>query len=157
MSEQGVSWAEYAAAMPDMAAAGLRLLMQYGVGLGYLATVRADGGPRVHPTCPHVVDGEFWVYVTPDSPKRADLDRDGRYAFHACGADDRDDEFYLTGRATRVDDAATRDRIAAGFKSRVDPSEVLYRLNLETALLSLYRPRAEGWYPPQKFVWKVPG
>ncbi len=39
------SWAEFAAAMSDMAAAGQRLLYQYGVGRAFLATVRADGGP----------------------------------------------------------------------------------------------------------------
>jgi hypothetical protein len=150
------SWAEFAAAEPEMAAAGLGLIMQYGVGLGYLATVRADGGPRVHPTCPHVVDGDFWVFVTPESPKRADLDRDGRYAYHANGPADRDDEFYLTGRAERVDDATTRERVAPGFRSKVEPEEILYRLTIERALLSLYRPRAEGWFPPTKTIWKAP-
>jgi hypothetical protein len=35
-----------------MAEAGYALLYQYRVGLGYLATVRKDGGPRVHPVCP---------------------------------------------------------------------------------------------------------
>ena len=31
---------------------GRRLLYQYGPGLGFLATVRRDGAPRLHPVCP---------------------------------------------------------------------------------------------------------
>ena len=43
-----LTWAEFAHARPDLAEAGRRLLYQFGVGLGFLATVRADGGPRLH-------------------------------------------------------------------------------------------------------------
>src|SRR5436190_17929180 len=43
------SWSEFAAAQPPLAAAIRALVHQYGPGLGYLATVRSDGGPRVHP------------------------------------------------------------------------------------------------------------
>ncbi|GIU89866.1 MAG: hypothetical protein KatS3mg010_0965 [Acidimicrobiia bacterium] len=35
--------------MPGMAAAGRRLLYQFGPGPGYLATVRDDGSRRLHP------------------------------------------------------------------------------------------------------------
>ena len=45
-------WSEFAAEQPDMAEAGRALIYQFRVGLGYLATVRKDGGPRVHPVCP---------------------------------------------------------------------------------------------------------
>jgi hypothetical protein len=40
-----LSWAEFQRLRPDLAEAGRRLLYQFGVGLGFLATVRADGGP----------------------------------------------------------------------------------------------------------------
>jgi hypothetical protein len=46
-----LTWAEFAHARPELAEAGRRLLYQFGVGLGFLATVRADGGPRLHPMC----------------------------------------------------------------------------------------------------------
>ena len=98
------SWAEYAAAMPDMAAAGRGLLHQFGVGLGYLATVRADGGPASI-RCARM----SWATTSgcssfADSPKRGDLDRDGRYSLHTFSAPDTDDSFYVTGRAERQDD-----------------------------------------------------
>lgn len=148
-----VSWAEYAAAMPDMAAAGLRLLNQFGPGLGFLATVRRDGGPRLHPVCPHVVDGDLWLFVTPSSPKRSDLERDGRYALHTFPCPEVDDEFYVTGRAERVDDEKTRERARAGFLSNTTPDEVLFRFTLERALLSTYGPRRS--FPPAYSRWSA--
>jgi hypothetical protein len=42
-----LSWDEFRRLRPDPAEAGRRLLDQFGVGLGFLATVRADGGPRL--------------------------------------------------------------------------------------------------------------
>ena len=79
------------------------LLHQYGPGLGYLATIRPDGGPRVHPVSPVVTDDGLFCFVV-DSPKRRDLERDGRYALHAFPPEDTDDEAYLTGRALPVTD-----------------------------------------------------
>ncbi len=137
----GVSWAQFAAAMPDMAAAGQRLFMQFGVGLGFLATVRKDGGPRLHPTCPHVVEHDLWIFLTHQSPKRYDLERDGRYALHSFPPVEVDDEFYVTGRAERVDDAEIVERIRPGFLSNTTPEEVLFRFSIERALLSTYAAR----------------
>jgi hypothetical protein len=54
-----VSWAEFESASPELAETGRSYLYFYGPGLGYLATVRADGGPRVHPVCPCIVDGRL--------------------------------------------------------------------------------------------------
>jgi hypothetical protein len=76
----GATWGEFAASAPEMTAAGRRLLYQHGPGLGYLATVRRDGAPRVHPVCPHVAHDRLWVFVGHASPKRFDLLRDPRYA-----------------------------------------------------------------------------
>ena len=77
-----LTWGELRAARPDLAETGRALLYQVGVGLGYLATVRADGGPRVHPVCPILTDDGIYLFVV-SSPKRADLRRDPRYALHA--------------------------------------------------------------------------
>ena len=41
-------WIDFAAEKPEMAEAGHALIYQHRGGLGYLATVRKDGGPRVH-------------------------------------------------------------------------------------------------------------
>src|SRR5215470_6438545 len=52
------------------------------IGLGFLATVRADGSPRVHPVCPVISAAGLHVSVVA-GPKQADLRRDGRYALHS--------------------------------------------------------------------------
>jgi hypothetical protein len=154
MSSGGFSWAEYAAAMPGMAAAGLRLLYQYGPGLGYLATVRADGAPRVHPVCPHVAEGRLWVFIGEHSPKRLDLLRDGRYALHTTGSEDVDDEFYVAGRATPVTDAALVERVRAGLPFNSEEGDNPFELTIERALLSTYGPRPS--WPPVYTRWRAP-
>ena len=42
------TWADLAGAEPEMAKRGREHIYQYGVGLGFLATIGADGMPRVH-------------------------------------------------------------------------------------------------------------
>lgn len=75
-------WADLAARVPDLAKAGRRLLYYHGVGLGFLATIRKDGGPRLHPVCP-VIDGDgLYVFIGNYFPKVHDLRRDGRFAMH---------------------------------------------------------------------------
>ena len=56
-------WNEFAAGKPEMAEAGRALIYQFRVGLGYLATVRKDGGPRVHPVCPIIANGGLYVFI----------------------------------------------------------------------------------------------
>ena len=68
-----VTWHEFAAAEPELAAAGRSLLFQFGVGLAFLATVRKDGAPRLHPLCPVLSNDRLFVLITPTSPKRYDL------------------------------------------------------------------------------------
>jgi hypothetical protein len=42
-------WATFAAAEPEMAERGRALLYRRGDGEGFLATVSANGTPRIHP------------------------------------------------------------------------------------------------------------
>ena len=91
-------WQEFENAAPAMAAKGRALIYQHGAPLGYLATIRADGGPRIHPFCPVLAEGKLWAFILKTSPKCGDLLRDGRYALHAFPAEDVDDEFMARGR-----------------------------------------------------------
>ena len=110
------SWSEFATDEPWLARSIRHLIQQYGPGLGYLATVRADGGPRVHPVSPVITDDGLFCFVV-DSPKRRDLERDGRYALHSFPPEDSDDEAYVAGHAHPVTDhtrvAALADRLRA--------------------------------------------
>jgi len=95
-----VTWKEFAAAAPELAQAGRSLLNQFRVGLAFLATVRADGDPRLHPVCPVLSGDRLFVLITPTSPKRHDLLRDGRYALQTFPQPKPgSDEFSVTGRA----------------------------------------------------------
>ena len=146
------TWGEFKSASPQLAEHGLRLFKQHGIGLGFIATVRKDGGPRVHPCCPALGEEGLYVFVVERSPKLHDLTRDGRYALHAFPADE-DEEFYVSGRATRRDDDETRylaAQAAAIGSHRVDDhfeppaDEVLFELTLERALHTTW----ENWGQP---------
>src|SRR5262245_628636 len=115
------SWAEFEQGAAGLAAAGRRLLYQHGPGLGYLATVRGDGAPRIHPVCPHIAEGRLWVFVGHASPKRFDLRRDPRYALHAFPCPDVDDEFCVAGTALPLSDDALEARIRADLPFNSDP------------------------------------
>src|SRR5207253_7637886 len=107
-----VTWKEFAAAEPDLADVGRSLLFQFKVGLAFLATVRGDGAPRLHPVCPVLSRDRLFVLITPESPKRHDLERDGRYALQTFPQPKAgSDEFYLAGKAAGVDEVAERTAI----------------------------------------------
>jgi hypothetical protein len=128
------SWTQFAAASPRLAAEIRALFHQYGPGLGYLATVRADGGPRVHPICPVITQEGVFCFLI-DSPKRHDLERDGRYALHAFPAEDSDVEAYLTGIARTVTDPAIVARVAARAGAHTAVDWRLFELQIEVAML----------------------
>jgi len=131
----GVSWKAFASAAPSLAETGRGLLTQFGVGLAFVATVRRDGGPRVHPVCPVLSEERLFVLITPGSPKRADLARDGRYALQTFPQPKAgSDEFYLAGAARLVDDAPTRQAVLRDARHQVDPAEVLFELTIERAM-----------------------
>lgn len=109
-----IGWDEFSAARPDLAQAGRDLLYQFGVGLAFLSTVRPDGGPRLHPFCPLIIESRLVAHIIP-SPKRDDLDRDPRYAMHSFPTVDNEDAFYLTGEARHIADEDFFGRAAAQF------------------------------------------
>ena len=87
-----ISWPDFQAYQPELARQGAGLLYNYGVGLAFLGTVRADGGPRLHPMCPLLTGTGLYAFIVP-SPKQADLHRDGRYAMHSFPLEDSEDAF----------------------------------------------------------------
>ena len=65
------TWTEFTEAAPELAQRGADLWNQHV--LMYLATVRGDGSPRVHPVAPILADGAVHVAINPRSPKWRDL------------------------------------------------------------------------------------
>lgn len=150
------SWSEFAADEPRLAAEIRLLLQQYGPGFGYLATVRADGGPRVHPVSPLITDDGLWCFVI-DSPKRRDLERDGRYALHSFPPEESDDEAYVAGRARPVADPATVARLARLGRATPQGDWRLFEFTVDVAMLTRRDPVARpGAGRPQVRLWLDP-
>lgn len=128
------TWPVFAAARPLLAADIRALIHQYGPGLAYLATVRADGGPRVHPVAPFVADDGLYCFVV-RSPKRRDLLHDGRYALHSYPSDTADDEAYLSGHALPVPDGPRLRRCVAEMRAAPAVDWRLFELTVDVAML----------------------
>lgn len=136
-----LSWGQLEERWPELAHGGQRLLYQYGVGLAFLSTTRRDGGPRVHPMCPIIVDDLLVALIVP-GPKMNDLIRDGRYAMHSFAAEQNEDAFYITGRAMELHEPDFRRRVEVQFLSERGMSEPppgideqrLFRFEIEVCL-----------------------
>lgn len=74
-----------------------------------LATLRADGSPRISGVEASFRDGELWLGMMPDSRKAKDLLRDPRFALHSATVDPNmtDGDAKLSGRAEEVTDGET--------------------------------------------------
>jgi hypothetical protein len=132
------TWADVAAAAPELAGGGERLFRVFT--LAYLATVRRDGGPRVHPVTITVHDGRLYAFLVRGTPKRADLLRDPRYALHSFpsfpgGTTDSyvDEEVVVFGTARPIEDAATREAVAAVHNDTVHDGDLLFELDVDRA------------------------
>ncbi len=75
------TWAEFANAEPDLAAFARERVEGRIV---YQATLRLDGGPRVHPVSPWLGAGLLCVSFRDTSPKMREVARDARYALHTA-------------------------------------------------------------------------
>jgi hypothetical protein len=154
-----VSWAEFERAAPELAELGRRRIYcvgPNGPGLGFLATTRADGGPRVHPVCPALHEGTLCVFVIGASPKRRDLARDGRYAFHSFPGQDDDESFYCTGPAREIFDPARRASAEKSVVHHVRPDEALFELWIERVLHTTWiEPRTPTTRPVYR-RWAAP-
>jgi hypothetical protein len=153
------TWGEFSRLRPDLAEPGRGLLYQVGVGLGFLATTRPDGGPRVHPMCPLLTDDGAFAFIVP-SPKQRDLRRDGRFALHSFPCENNEDAFYCAGRAQQVTEPQLRCELSAMFvaervKFRVPApadDDELFEFLLESCLLT--RTTGHGDPHPAHQVWR---
>ncbi len=108
-------WEDFIAEAPKLAAVAERLwpgiaALERGVpgppggtwfSISYLATVRSDGSPRLHPFCPILAGGRLFAAIPRSSPKGHDLRRDPRCAIHAQPGPD-DDELCIRAVAREV-------------------------------------------------------
>lgn len=150
------TWGELERAQPAMA--GL-LRSQLGwIPIAYLATVRRDGSPRVHPVCPILAGEGIYVAVAgasapQPSPKRFDLANDGRYALHAMPGK-RDDEFYVTGRARLVADAVERLLVVEAAKHTIRDDDWAFELGIDYAMTAYWERIGQPGTYPVRTEWR---
>jgi hypothetical protein len=162
-SGRPVSWGGFRALRPDLATIGREMFYEFGIGLGFLATVRTDGGPRVHPISPVLTDEALFALIV-RGPKLADLRRDGRFALHSetFPPPRADDAFYITGTAYEVGDRDAWDRVAAQLLAEREgkapwpgfETQVLFEFKLDRCLLTLTR--GSNTFPAGHTIWHVP-
>jgi len=121
------TWGEFAAAEPELAAF---VSERVRAAPSYLATVRANGAPRVHPVTPIFTVNGVYVFMEPTSPKGADLRERGWFAMHNGVADTAGTggEASLTGTGRAVDDAAVRAKVVAAATYQPADRYVLFEL-----------------------------
>jgi hypothetical protein len=77
--------------------------------IAYLATLKKDGSPRIHPVTPFIGNGMLFIFTEPSSPKIQDLRRDGRYALHCTvGGEGPLIEILLSGEAVVISTSDVR-------------------------------------------------
>jgi hypothetical protein len=145
------TWAQFAAAAPELAALGLALLNKYQI--AYLATVRKDGAPRVHPVSPFIIEGRLFVATKPSSPKAYDQLRDGRYVIHALPGEN-DDEFLIKGRSAAVTDSATRALIMAQGPHFVHADDYFFEYDIELAATTVWENVGKPGTRPIRRRWQ---
>ncbi|MEX1103162.1 MAG: pyridoxamine 5'-phosphate oxidase family protein, partial [Dehalococcoidia bacterium] len=132
-----MSWLDLQSADPELAAFGRKRLDGR---VAYLATLRADGSPRVHPVTPIIGSSRLFVFMEPTSPKGKDLDRDPRFALHASVEDNNggEGEFMASGRASRVTDSASRAVAASAANYSPADRYILFELLIDRAQSTTY-------------------
>jgi len=122
------SWSAFEAAAPALAREARRRLDAHAHKT--LATVRADGSPRISGTETVLADGELWIGSMWQARKARDLRRDPRFALHS-GSDDPPDwtgDAKLAGMAEEITDPE-RVRSITGGDAPAGRSH-LFRLDL---------------------------
>ena len=108
--------------------------------IAYLATLRKDGSPRLHPVTPFIANGMLYIFTESSSPKIRDLNRDGRYALHCnVGGGGSLVEVEITGEAVVIQDLHLREpaqRYAAS--SVIIDSYVLFEFHIRSVLVVEY-------------------
>lgn len=120
------SWADFEAADPALAAA---VREAFGIRKhATMATLRADGGPRISGTELEFTDGEVFLGMPADSRKALDLQRDPRVAVHSPTRDPLPDgswagEAKLSGTA-----------VPATLPADYPPNSARWRIDISSAV-----------------------
>ncbi|HEX4723671.1 MAG TPA: pyridoxamine 5'-phosphate oxidase family protein [Pseudonocardiaceae bacterium] len=142
------TWEELAAAEPDLARRVRALFAQRKHAT--IATLRADGSPRISGTEVEFADGGLHIGSMGGARKALDLRRDPRYALHCPTVDAPDDD-----QAAWPGDA----KIAGRAFEEADGDDGSHRFRLDVSEVVLTRLteagdqlRIESWHPERGLV-----
>jgi hypothetical protein len=135
-----VEWQDFADEAPGIAEVFVRRHKATG-NLCLLATLRADGSPRISPMEPRIFEGRLVLVGMPDTLKFRDLTRDPRFQLHTATIDTQvdDGDAKLWGGARNVQDTDLHDRFAedlfaeSGLDLRGQRFDPFYVADLEGA------------------------
>ena len=124
------TWAEFEAEAPELAAVVRERFTAHKHHT--LATLRADGSPRISGTEVQIGGGEMWLGSMAGSRKGQDLRRDPRAALHSHSEepDTWPGDAKVSGRAVAVDTKAERAAYKAATGVSVGADADVFRLDL---------------------------
>jgi pyridoxamine 5'-phosphate oxidase-like protein len=134
------TWKEFTQGAPRIAAIFTRRYTATG-NLCLLATLRADGFPRISPIEPRIFEDQLWIVGMPNTTKFRDLGRDPRFCLHTATVDTevKEGDAKLWGVVRDVPDRALHERWAAalfedtGFDLRGQEFDTFYAADLTSA------------------------
>jgi len=151
-------WSDLKNEAPELAKVGKRLLLpsRPHVGYAFIATLRKDGAPRLHPVSIVMYTDHVFVMIPAHSPKCADLLRDGRCALQAFPPAPNDDgeEFYISGFAQQIHAPEIRQSLIQDTQVFVDEDEVLFEVLLERVMYTRLVERGTPGEHPLYVTWR---
>ena len=121
------TWGAFSVAEPELAAFVAERLLS---APAYLATVRVNGAPRVHPVTPIITEAGLYLFMEPTSPKAADLLARNAFALHNGVPDNSGTggEASVSGTGHPVDDPDERRTVAVAASYEPADRYVLFEL-----------------------------
>ena len=136
-----VSWAEFAAAEPELARLGAERFGE--TGLCLLGTLRRNGFPRISPVEPLIHAGQLYLGMMWRSRKAVDLLRDPRCVVHNTVVDKggTQGDFKLYGIARDVHEPDERESYCVALQAAIDwrPDTDYHLFAIEVAEIGWYR------------------
>ena len=133
-----MSWKVFEEKAPELAQLGYEKL--HGK-IAYLATIKKDGSPRLHPVTPFIGNGMLYIFTEPSSPKIRDIQQNRKYALHCTvGGEGPLVEFLVSGEAIMISNLDTRRRQAESIAASpvVQNSYVLFEFQVKQVLVVEY-------------------
>lgn len=132
-----MSWKVFEEDSPELARLGYEKLNRK---IAYLATLKKDGSPRLHPVTPFIGNGMLFIFTEPSSPKIQDLRRDRRYALHCTvGGEGQLIEILISGEAVIISNPRVREQAESiAASSVVIKSYVLFEFQVKQVLVVEY-------------------